>query len=48
MKLSWQQIPATIVSEMLCDDFDGVVLDTEHGCFNNETLYNCIQIITAK
>jgi 2-dehydro-3-deoxyglucarate aldolase len=24
------------------------VLDTEHGCFNNETLYNCIQIITAK
>jgi 2-dehydro-3-deoxyglucarate aldolase len=48
MKLSWQQIPSTIISEMLCEDFDGVVLDTEHGCFNNETLYNCIQIITAK
>tara|TARA_R100001015_G_C4634246_1_gene200416 strand:- start:2529 stop:3206 length:678 start_codon:yes stop_codon:yes gene_type:complete len=48
MRLSWQQIPSTIVSEMLCEDFDGVVLDTEHGCFNNETLYNCIQIITAK
>lgn len=48
MKLSWQQIPSTIISEMLCKDFDGVVLDTEHGCFNNETLYNCIQIITAK
>jgi 2-dehydro-3-deoxyglucarate aldolase len=48
MKLSWQQIPSTIISEMLCEGFDGVVLDTEHGCFNNETLYNCIQIITAK
>lgn len=48
MKLSWQQIPSTIVSEMLCAGFDGVVIDTEHGCFNNETLYNCIQIITAK
>lgn len=48
MKLSWQQIPSTLVSEMLCEGFDGVVLDTEHGCFNNETLYNCIQIITAK
>tara|TARA_B100001113_G_C20857735_1_gene512548 strand:- start:7 stop:684 length:678 start_codon:yes stop_codon:yes gene_type:complete len=48
MKLSWQQIPSTIISEMLCEGFDGVVLDTEHGCFNNETLYNCIQVITAK
>ena len=48
MKLSWQQIPSTIISEMLCEDFDGVVLDTEHGCYGNEALYNCIQIITAK
>jgi 2-dehydro-3-deoxyglucarate aldolase len=48
MKLAWQQIPSTIISEMLSEDFEGVVLDTEHGCFNNETLYNCIQIITAK
>ena len=48
MKLSWQQIPSTIISEMLCEDFDGVVLDTEHGCFNNETLYKCKQNITAK
>ena len=48
MKLSWQQIPSTTISEMLCEGFDGVVLDTEHGCFNNEALYNCIQIITAK
>ena len=48
MKLSWQQIPSTIITEMLCEDFDGVVLDTEHGCYGNEALYNCIQIITAK
>jgi len=48
MKLSWQQIPSTIISEMLCEDFDGVVLDTEHGCFSNETLYSSIQLITAK
>jgi len=48
MKLSWQQIPSTLVSEMLCEGLDGVVIDTEHGCFNNETLYSCIQIITAK
>jgi len=47
VKLSWQQIPSPMISEMLCQDFDGVVLDTEHGCFNNETIYNCIQIITS-
>ena len=47
MKLSWQQIPSPMISEMLCQDFDGVVLDTEHGCFNNETIYNCIQIVTS-
>jgi len=46
MRLSWQQIPSTIVSDLLCQNsFDGVVLDTEHGCFNKETLYNCIQVI---
>ena len=48
MKVSWQQIGSTVISEMLCDGFDGVVLDTEHGCFSNETLYSCIQLITAK
>ena len=48
MKLAWQQIPSTVVSEILCNNkLDGVVLDTEHGCFNNETLYSCIQIISA-
>jgi len=47
MKLAWQQIPSPTISELLCRNLDGVVLDTEHGCFNNETLYSCIQIITA-
>lgn len=48
MKLILQTIPSTIVSEILaCSDFDGVLIDTEHGVFNNESLYSCIQIITA-
>ena len=48
MKLAWQQIPSTVVSDLLCNTgLDGVVLDAEHGFFNNETLYNCIQIITS-
>ena len=47
MKLGWQQIPSTLVSELMCHNFDGLVIDTEHGCFNNETLYSCIQIIKA-
>ena len=47
MKLSWQQIPSTVITEILCQtNIEGVVIDTEHGCFNPETLYNCIQITT--
>lgn len=46
MILSWQQIPSTMVSELLCHNFDGVVIDTEHSMFNNETIFSCIQIIT--
>lgn len=47
MKLTLQTIPSTLISEiLLMGDFDGIVLDTEHGCFNNETLYSCIQVIT--
>jgi len=46
MKFAWQQIPSSVVSELLCNTgLDGVVIDTEHGFFNNETLFNCIQII---
>jgi 2-keto-3-deoxy-L-rhamnonate aldolase RhmA len=48
MKFSWQQIPSTVISELLSLNFDGVVIDTEHGCFSNETLFSCIQIIKAK
>lgn len=45
MKLLWQQIPSTIVTEIYINtEFDGVVLDTEHSPFNNETLYSCIQV----
>lgn len=44
MKLAWQQIPSTIITEIFCNsNFDGVVLDLEHGCFNNESMFNCIQ-----
>tara|TARA_R100001129_G_scaffold185263_1_gene172805 strand:+ start:5476 stop:6162 length:687 start_codon:yes stop_codon:yes gene_type:complete len=45
MILSWQQIPSPLISEIMCHNFDGVVLDTEHGCYSNETLYSCIQVI---
>jgi 4-hydroxy-2-oxoheptanedioate aldolase len=47
MNLTLQTIPSPVISEILSDSkLDGVVLDTEHGCFNNETLYSCIQVIT--
>jgi len=47
MILSWQQIPSPLISEIMCHNFDGVVLDTEHGCYNNETLFSCIQVIKS-
>lgn len=47
MNLTLQSIPSPLISETLADSqLDGVVLDTEHGYFNNETLISCIQIIT--
>ena len=49
MTLLWQQIPSPIVTEILCNStLDGVVFDLEHGCFNNETLYTCIQVCLLK
>jgi 2-keto-3-deoxy-L-rhamnonate aldolase RhmA len=45
MNLSWQQIPSPIITEIISEHYDGTVLDTEHGCFNNETLYTCIQVL---
>lgn len=48
MKLAWQQIPSTVISDILClNSLHGVVLDTEHGTFDPETLYACIQVITG-
>jgi len=45
MRLLWQQIPSTIITEIFCNsDYDGIVFDLEHGTFNNETLYSCIQV----
>jgi 2-dehydro-3-deoxyglucarate aldolase len=47
MNLTLQSIPSPLISEILVDSqLDGVVLDTEHGYFNNETLFNCIQVVT--
>lgn len=47
MKFLWQQIPSTIVSEIFSSspNFDGVVLDTEHSPYNEETLFSCIQVV---
>lgn len=46
MKLLWQQIANTTATEILCDTaMDGIVLDAEHGYWNNETLVDCIRII---
>ena len=48
MKLLWQQIPSTEITKIYCNsDCDGIVLDTEHGVFNNETLFNLIQLINT-
>ncbi len=47
-RLAWQQIPSSIVTEILCGGYlDGVVLDLEHGCYSNETIYSCIQVGTC-
>lgn len=47
MNLTLQTIASPMMSEVLAStDIDGIVLDTEHGHFNNETLYSCIQVIT--
>lgn len=45
MKLAWQQIPSTLISEILSKNLDGVVLDYEHGIFNLESLFSCAQTI---
>lgn len=48
MKALWQQIPSTEITKLYCNtNFDAVVLDLEHGVFNNENLYSLIQLINA-
>jgi len=48
MRLAWQQIPSTVISDILCqNNMDGVVLDTEHSCYDMQVLYSCIQVITS-
>lgn len=47
--VTWQQIPSPVVTEILCNTkLDGVVLDTEHGMWNPETIFNCIQVGSLK
>ena len=47
MIFTWQQIPSPIITEILCStSCDGVVIDTEHGGFNDETAISCIQVAT--
>jgi 4-hydroxy-2-oxoheptanedioate aldolase len=47
MNLVLQTIASPVISELLAEShLDGIVIDTEHGCFNNETLLSCIQVIT--
>lgn len=42
-RLLWQQIPNSTITDIYCNSkFDGIVLDLEHGCFNIESIYNCI------
>tara|TARA_B100000963_G_scaffold352600_1_gene366031 strand:+ start:11805 stop:12494 length:690 start_codon:yes stop_codon:yes gene_type:complete len=48
MKLLWQQIPSSEITTIYCNtDFEGIVLDDEHGCFNNETLVTLVKLINA-
>jgi len=47
-KLHWQQIASTEITEIFCsDDYDGVVLDTEHGNFTEEQMFTLISLINA-
>lgn len=46
MNLFWQQIPSPQITTIFCQsNFDGVVFDDEHGCFDSETLFSLIQIV---
>ena len=48
MKALWQQIPSTEITKLYCNtNFDAIVLDLEHGVFNNETIFSLIQFINS-
>ena len=48
IKALWQQIPSVEITKIYCNsDFDAIVLDLEHGVFNNETVFSLIQIINS-
>jgi len=48
MKALWQQIPSTEITKLYCNtNFDAIVLDLEHGVFNNETVFSLIQFINS-
>lgn len=45
MRLLWQQISSTVITEIFCNsNFDGVVFDLEHGVYDTQSLFNCIQL----
>jgi len=46
LRLGWQQIPHSFVTEILSSIFDGVVLDMEHSLWPIETLTSSIQVAT--
>lgn len=44
----WQQIPSPMVSRFLAQlGWDWIILDGQHGCFNCETVYECVHTIRA-
>jgi len=44
IRLFWQQIPSPVITEIirLMECVDGVVFDTEHGTWDNESLQQCL------
>ncbi|MBV8819961.1 MAG: hypothetical protein JO022_16475 [Acidobacteriaceae bacterium] len=44
----WQQIPSPMISRFLAQmGWDWIILEMQHGCFNWETAYECIHVISA-
>ena len=43
LRLGWQQIPNSLITEILSSIFDGVVLDMEHAIWPLDSLVSSIQ-----